>query len=306
MAGEQTKNLLPPQFEIERYAVTESFSLTEWAKSIAGRVWRLRARKLIETADSQGSYCTEKSVAEMLIEDADRLIVEPMAYLNHKLPGLGNFTEPDERLVRDLDIIDYMFIRHSSVADDDRSIPIDPMAPLDGMYWRWRDGAHSDQDEITLKTPYWRIKSATPDGDNLTSTDGHLHVSVNLHASEKRLVEDFISWIRKTKFALRIPEKKNHFTESDMRKWHRNRILAYFDLKYWCEATGAEISDYQMGVALFPDEVDAANPADKVRKSVRPAAAEAFTPTISAALVDQALETARVKAEHETEKTLPE
>lgn len=278
---------LPPGFDVAKYAETESFTLTDWAKNVYHRVWQLRLRDMLMTSEQRAKDTPEDTerLRLMLLGEAARVFDAPLTPPGGEIDADGE--EPAHAaIVRDMDIVDYMLIRHSTgqSADDELS----SMGAYDETFRRWVDMKSSDQDEQLLRQPYWRVEGQLPDGRNLNAQHGNVHLSVNLHASEERQVAEFVQWLRTTKAALCVPEKRNMFTAADQRKWHRNRVLAYFDVKYWCAAAGVEIDDYRMGLTLFPEDIESANPADKIRKSVRPAANEVFTHTFAQALMDQA------------------
>ncbi|WP_322095155.1 DUF6387 family protein [Paraburkholderia bannensis] len=270
----------PSEFDIEKYADTENFSIEDWARSVANRVWMLRNRDSLRRAGADH----DPEYRKIFLDEAINVLNDPMALNNGDLEGLGNQINPEDKLVKDMDVLDGMILRGGVARIEGTT---DKFAAYDEMFERWHHLRSSEDDDAQLRTPYWRIVFATPAGRNTAATHGHIHASVNLHASEQRIVADFVKWLRQTKTELGIPAKRSTFTKADLNRWHRNRVLAYFDVTYWISLAGVEISDYLLGTALFPED-DPQNPADKVRKTVRPSANELFTPTMSAALVDQA------------------
>ncbi|RRJ34363.1 DUF6387 family protein [Pandoraea apista] len=279
----------PPGFDITRYAATETFTLDDWATNIYHRVWGTRLRSMMERSiraieDTKEEAALRREMVASLRERAITVFAAPLEIYRGEL----NPTEVDDRdtrLVNDMSVVDYMLIRHAvSQRDSDDESQGSPMASYDSAYWRWKDLKSTESDDDLLHQPYWQL----PTHQSWIGQHGHMHLTVELHASEERQVEEFVRWLRATKTALAVPEKRNMFTPADMRKWHRNRVLAYFDIKSWCAVTGVEIDDYRMGLLLFPNDIESANPADKIRKSVRPAANEVFTHTFAEALMDQA------------------
>lgn len=112
-------------------------------------------------------------------------------------------------------------------------------------------------------------------------------VSVDLSAPDKLLLSEFKKWL--TKARLSTSKTLNHskwskkaFTEADFKKWSRLKVLAYIDL-YICDAVfGESLTMYQIGQLLFPNtdssHADDADPSERVRKVVRPLAANLLKP----------------------------
>ncbi|HDR8931582.1 DUF6387 family protein [Burkholderia vietnamiensis] len=275
----------PPGFDIKKYTGTETFTLSDWATSINARMWRAkmyRFRSLPHASPEEAEH-----IRSMALDGILAVFTDPLSayrgWLDTHERAHGNGAN-----VRDMNIIDCMMIKHAADLRKDDPPPMVPIDEYDESFRRWLNNDSSSNDEELLRQPYWKVDGVLPDGPNRIAKHGRIHLSVELHASEERQVSDFIRWLREAKAAMGIPEKRNLFTQADMRKWHRNRVLAYSDVKCWCDAAGVEIDDYRMGLLLFPDDLESANPADKIRKSVRPAAEEVFTHTFAEALMDQA------------------
>ncbi|VVG71647.1 hypothetical protein PAP18089_02632 [Pandoraea apista] len=279
----------PPGFDVTKYAATDGFTLADWAENIYHRVWNTRIRSMMERSiraieDSKEEAALRREMISSLRERVITVFDAPLDIYRGKLDSV-EVEGRDTRLVNNLSVADYMLIRHAvsqrEINDDGQE---SPMCAYDAAYWRWTELKSEEPDDALLSQPYWKL----PDHQSWIAQHGHMHLTIELHASEERQVDEFVQWLRATKAALAVPEKRNMFTPADMKKWHRNRVLAYFDIKSWCAVTGVEIDDYRMGLLLFPEDIESANPADKIRKSVRPAANEVFTHTFAEALMDQA------------------
>ncbi len=158
------------------------------------------------------------------------------------------------------------------------------------------NAADVDQAMKVLDVPAWKMLDEC--GIN---TSGEVHVTVDLYASEEKLVDDFRRLVRETRVAMGIPNLQKRFTHSDFAEWHQYRVLAYLDLAAWAEIHGVRISQQAVGVALFPDEYNIGL-ADRVRKTVDPLARVAVAPSSIEALFSQVLE----EVEFETGKANPE
>lgn len=286
---------LPLEFDINKYAACEDFSLADWARNISGRAWLRRAWEMFQRSAGRKHADDEVARDRDISEERGYLRDEWLKVMNNPLSMhegeplsslSASSSEDDRRAVRDMDVCDYMIIRHDDWFSGDKT---PKMAVFDDAFERWWHIESSGSDDAALAAPYWRAQFDTDDGRNIATSHGHLHATVNLHASEEKLTKDFIRWVRETKKALGM-QHTNKFTAADMKQWHRNRILAYFDLVNWAELSELNLDDGRVGRIIFPEDYyEGPDLAPRVRRSVR-TLLDMFTPTMSSALIDQALQ----------------
>ncbi len=281
---------LPSEFDIDKYLACEDFTFSDWARNIAERMWRVSYRETLMRSPRQDLDSPEErdSYRSLFLNDWLEVLSNPLdLQRGAPLQDLSFNSEQSEKLVRDMDVMDYMIIRHSRDQYDGGSPA--KIESYDTPYLRWCEHSGQPGDDAMLAESYWQVTYAVEGDRNIVHSHGTIHATINLHASETRLVEDFLHWVRQTKQALDMPAQARLFTDADRQKWHRNRILAYFDLKHWSTLAGIKIPAYQMALILFPEETELDNPAEKIRDTVRVRADEIFNKTMVSALIDQAM-----------------
>jgi hypothetical protein len=291
---------LPVEFNIEKYGPSAAFQLQEWASNVCFRTSEAHLTDFFldcvndvnnATEDIAHSHSLALTKWMKLVESPLRPVEDP----NH-LAITGPLRE---RAVGDVDMLDYVLIRPQwgdRLPDDP-----DPVEKYQRLLDVW-DGrecdsyppAEREEAHRTLTTtPYWKVVGARGDGTNTIAFNGSAMVKVDLHATDEKLAADFMLWVRETRAELGVSGRTRLFKDRDFERWHRTRVLAYFDLSFWAKLVDAKITDYAMGLALFPDDLDVTNPADRVRQTVRPMVEELFSVPVSTALANQAMEEIR-------------
>jgi hypothetical protein len=102
--------------------------------------------------------------------------------------------------------------------------------------------------------------------------------TIELDAPDDLLVEEFLRFIKQRRKQLGIKNLKKIPSKAELGRWYVNRVLCYFDLNWWAEINGINLTNEQIGTLLFPNEYDVSL-ADRVRKVVKPMAKEVFTST---------------------------
>jgi hypothetical protein len=134
-----------------------------------------------------------------------------------------------------------------------------------------------------LDVPAWKMMA-----DIGYPSDGEVSITVDLYASEEKLLEDFRSWLRKTRKNLGVPNLQSRFSSADFERWCQYQILAYLDLTFWAEVHGKRLTHQMLGVSLFPNEYNVSL-AERIRKVVAPMAQAASSTPYLEALLSQAL-----------------
>jgi hypothetical protein len=103
--------------------------------------------------------------------------------------------------------------------------------------------------------------------------DTMAYVEVDLSAPDAVILEDFRRWladIRKDKRFDHSPVSR--FTEKELARWVSNRVLPYIDLMLMARALDVPLTHHFAGSVIFP--LRDFDPAEKIRKTVAPMAAE--------------------------------
>jgi hypothetical protein len=266
---------LPKFFDLKKYEACATFGAAEWHNNLMHRTLRRGM-----ATDHRAHYLEE------LRRGADYFLNAPIAPPRELRDGDGYSKNVFRSQVRDQTAFE-LLVGHSFVGgDDDRARDYrDAFAIMDReMHGETKYDQAAARAYETLDVPAWKMLN-----DVGISTSGEVLVSVDLFASEEKLVDDFRSWLRVTRQALNVPSIQRRFARADFERWHQNRILAYLDLSFWADINGHKMTNQILGVALFPEEYNIGL-ADRVRKVVAPIALAAASPVYVEALLSQALE----------------
>jgi hypothetical protein len=93
-------------------------------------------------------------------------------------------------------------------------------------------------------------------------------LSINLHASDEHIIEDFKNWLANTRSSLAKKSAKKTFSTADLTEWTDYKILPYLDLKIWSIFTNCHITQVILGNAIFPDELDV-DTTERIRRTTK-------------------------------------
>tara|TARA_R110001592_G_C13192961_1_gene753511 strand:- start:73007 stop:73858 length:852 start_codon:yes stop_codon:yes gene_type:complete len=262
---------LPDWFSLKKYDFTSDLECWQWAYLLKKRgflSWCLRKRK----ENPSDLHWTS------LLEDEFKELVGELDEFGNGVPFTIEASQPEETIFHPWEM----------------KSTVDPLSVgALGLLWgdmqrdknvaQFKDFLQSDEHDPTSfleAREYWNLSRR--DADEVLSETGwvsntwhegyHLHAIVDIGASEDRLVEDFIKYIRAQKKRVQlatIPSRK--FSKSQRQKWHERRVLPYLDLTLWSEYTEIPITQQKLGTALFPNDIDI-SPSEVVRKTIRPLA----------------------------------
>lgn len=282
----------PKQFKLVHYDICKKWSLEDWVNALVSR-WKLRRDWLY------AGQLRQKKPKEFQ-EGRDSLQCEIMQLLNNPAYSVGEFATlyKDGSPIADETVFDYF--SSTATAEDPR-------------YSHWfecfqhalanfpergdLDGVLSDEDSPCEPADLWPYLHSIPSWKMLKEVGdffGHYSISVNLGASDDRLIKEFKAWIRMTRreSGQRILPKA--FGQSKFDDWHQSRLLPYLDLTIWAEIHGLRITNDKIGMALFPDSRGGAagtelGSAEHIRKTIKPYAEWVVSETVITALKAQLL-----------------
>lgn len=93
------------------------------------------------------------------------------------------------------------------------------------------------------------------------------YLKVNLNGTNQQIIDDFSKWLKVQKSKKRKTINKR-FSESDLAKWHRYRVLSYIDLSIWARLNNKNITNALFFNALFPHE-EGITPDTRIGKTVK-------------------------------------
>jgi hypothetical protein len=121
------------------------------------------------------------------------------------------------------------------------------------------------------------------------------YVEVDISAPDDVLLADFKAWISSTREKRSFVQSPvSRFTEKEMARWASNRVLPYIDLTIIAKSLGLSLPHHLAGKVIFSQRDF--DPAEKIRKTVKPMAEELMTYSMLAA-IRRAANAKRRKAE---------
>ncbi|QVN18739.1 DUF6387 family protein [Burkholderia pyrrocinia] len=264
---------LPKSFQVEKYDECASFNAQDWYSNLMHRALR-------KSMASHGEY-----YANELKGGADRVLERPIFPRMKISEGDGFSKNVFKSQILDQTAYDYLtgewILR---IYDSGDSSYRDALTTMDEeVHGESNFGEKASKAYEKLDVPAWKMLT-----DLGFDISGEVLVSVDLYASEEKLIEDFRAWLRTTREKLGVPNIKRKFTEADFERWHQNKILGYLDLTFWAHINGYRLTNEMIGSALFPDEYSVSL-SERVRKVVAPLALSASSSAYIEALLSQAL-----------------
>lgn len=244
------KSDLPVEFSIEKYAGTANFTAADWANAIS-------LRKLyLPVGRQQESFLNFLPNEKQMLE----LFADPLRH-----PRLFNFYEKDES--------NHTSLRRVSVLDvlieNDTLREYKDTLNLVKKIERNADEVLDGDQEGKVDPRVMKFARSPIDQWQLTR-ETSFTLNIDLKFSDKQIVEDFTSALKKERRERVDLPAKFKSTVSRMRKWHVNASLPYVDLTIWSQIVGKKIGNQLMGTILFPYlDPGQINLADKVEDTVR-------------------------------------
>jgi hypothetical protein len=203
---------LPSSFDITKYGACASFSIGDWYSNLTYRALR---RSMFE--NHRDHYWGELNNA------VENSFINPIAPVRKLEEGDGFAKNVFKSQIRDQTALEFLFGDWSLDSYGDRAPKYrDAQAIMrEDMYGESKhDQAARDAYDV-LDVPAWRMMT-----DLGVDLSGEVTVTVDLFSSEKKLVDDFKTWLRATRAALSVPDLESRFDKSDFERWHKNRIMA--------------------------------------------------------------------------------
>ncbi|MBN3777953.1 hypothetical protein G3O06_10350 [Burkholderia sp. Ac-20345] len=271
--SEPTLSQFPTSFQVEKYDACANFEAQDWYVNLMHRALR-------KSAATHGDYYARelKRAANMVLEN-------PIFPRMNLVEGDGFSKNVFKSQIRDQTAYDYLsgewILRVYGNGDSSYG---DALTILDkDVHVEAKFDEKATQAYEKLDVPAWKMLT-----DLGVDISGEVFVSVDLYASEEKLIDDFRIWLRATRSALGAPNIKRRFSGTDFERWHQNRILGYLDLTFWAQINGFRLTNEVIGSALFPNEYNVSL-SERVRKVVAPLALSASSSPFIEALLSQEL-----------------
>lgn len=295
---------LPVWFDPEKYGDVEHFGLMEWAGNLVARADWWHYWEFVRQLPSPYVEIDEEKIPSLREDFRERFL---LGMKNPLLPAMnhddcGHAQRSIRKSVEELNIhhyLDMVRLRDAAAWGDgkrfrefEQALRMQEAASRhtgdsDDTDAQARGGSDSCSMDATL---FRRIADGTPDGSYYRET-GVVPIMVDAHAPLEVAVEEFRQLMWNIREDLGLDQLRKKFDVSDFQRWTRMRVLPYMDLSLWASLESAKVSDYLMGVTLYPDDLESANPADRVRRSIRPLVNRLLSMQHISALVAQARET---------------
>lgn len=239
-------------FNVERYAVAESFGALQWSAQLTFRFLLIRLL-------SRGEFVANSNVDFNYL--VAQILDDPLKRTDQSVPEL----RPREwRSLWDVDL-ESIFHSYRNISSDERVVAA--MSELESIY----DSSPSpDISEwpILPRTSFYKY------GLDHGRLGREAMISVDLGATDERILLDMKDWLaakRQMMFERDGYKVPTRFSDADFDKWHRSRVLGYIDIMILSAHLKAKIPLHMIGEALFPMDRNI-DVAERVRKVVKPLA----------------------------------
>ena len=125
----------------------------------------------------------------------------------------------------------------------------------------------SEDDAFTLANRDEELKNFFKDQCSSWDNEKAL-ISVNLHATDEHIIEDFKNWLANTRISHTKQAAKKMFSKTDFMEWAEYQILPYLDLKIWSIFMDCHITQVTIGNAIFPDELNV-DTTERIRRTTK-------------------------------------
>lgn len=269
------------RFDHRKYVGASNFSIVEWGIALEGRFHYLTD----STRVSGGNLCKDSDPWPwngFRVWHALRLLDEPLN-VGYRRREEDSFVE---RTVYEMDLASAWCAR-------DAICDMPEEKRICELWWEFMTEHKTDPTEINWEleadviaffqraAEERRAKEEKFDGvfgsysealDRKGDDHGGRFLHVNTSAPDAVIVEHFKQWLA----AFRASERGRgsrglSISDTDIRKWAQNRVLAYLDVTQFCKWSGLKFSAHKIGSMIFPDITDV-DVAEKVRKTTAPLA----------------------------------
>jgi hypothetical protein len=273
--GRQSEN--PSWFDLEKYSFTDNLECWKWARLLNHRH---RIKSLLESRDRKSN--TEGNIWDMEIENEFRLLVDNLEICSSGEGFEVEAPQPD-----------------GAVHFPTRRVSAVEALTVGGAGFLWGAVRESefvapfelnfleDRDPPTFyeARDFWSLSKKSV--NDLFLQVGEMeepwyegcsvYLSIDIAASEARLMEEFQAFIRDEKRKLNLSSMSSRkFGRAERKRWHQNRVLPYLDLILWFGFKRVPITQQEIGVLLFPDELNVAL-SERIRKTLKPLADEVMS-----------------------------
>jgi hypothetical protein len=93
-----------------------------------------------------------------------------------------------------------------------------------------------------------------------------IYACIDLSTPDEVLIKSFKEWVSFNRWQRNISQHK-FYSKGEIFRWHKYKVLPYFDLRRWSEIKGKELTDRIAGEILF--EGDGRNKTDLIKKKTK-------------------------------------
>jgi len=236
----QNGSQLPDWFDVRKYGAGASFNARDWHWNI---LYRLQIRSLLDQLNAG----TSAEECRFIDSSLQSLFESPV--LIPPGPTIATYAPaPQADLVRDMSVSDVMTQAAELQKSDVYALAWDALQiSLDSADGDEADRAARLSEDLDDSINDFVVQR-WPRSSNL------IYLEVDIDAPLDDLSKSFSEWILRAKEKrASMFAKKRSFTEADFKKWHRYRLIPYFDLMLWADYRKANIPVWLFVKALFQD-----------------------------------------------------
>ncbi|MEM5367906.1 DUF6387 family protein [Paraburkholderia azotifigens] len=294
---EKPRALIPSSFDLSKYEGCKLFCAAEWYGNLFARAFLFKAF-LSRTARDMGEITIN---GQGPAEHARKMLDDPLSFNYSEAIRFFSTLAPHSTQVRDLSMFDVFRLAGRFRPPHPLYAEYAAIAAMDHSVFRYHyayeqliknDLTDDDHERHLRLLNNTSVRKVAADNDINIGEGSEAFVAVNLEATEDHAVEDFRRWFVSARQLAGQQSRKKRFSQKDFDGWVGWRVLPFLDLEFWnlTANTGAgQLTNHTIGIAIFPDDAFGdPDPAERIRKTVRPLSLQAISSTVLSALGRQA------------------
>ncbi|CAG9269355.1 DUF6387 family protein [Paraburkholderia caribensis] len=276
---------IPSQFDITKYEGAGQFGLSEWAVNLVTRIdrWELANLDCGETCQCIDSD-SRRRIHVFLRRDSRQRMHSPLLPVTDE--HLDIFRSRPRNAAAELTLLDFA---------DLTTLGYSGFTPDKYEAWKkcpkardWVEKVRSRCNDVyaVKRADQLSMREAIDETGRYHSATGVVPIMVDVNQPMVHILEDTQCIVENLRAEFGIYDQRKPFDQKSFDRWHQQRVLAYMDLRILARVNGTKLTEHSIGVALFPDEIEI-NPAERVRRTIRPLAERLLTIQTSVSLAAQ-------------------